>query len=105
MERFELNSADKKAFRKYSMGMKQKLALIQAFMEQPELILLDEPTNSLDDSGIEVLREVILESKERGALIILTSHNRAEIDLLSDKIYSVNQGELREEENGTAVFK
>ena len=97
MERFELNPSDKKPYRKYSLGMKQKLALIQAFMESPELILLDEPTNSLDDVSISILRTVILEQKERGATILISSHNKEEIQYLSDRIFLMKDGTLSED--------
>lgn len=79
MERFHLDPADKKAYRKYSLGMKQKLGIIAAIMETPELIILDEPMNGLDEESIEILKDMILELKEKGKLIILSCHDSEEL--------------------------
>lgn len=79
MERFHLDPADKKAYRKYSLGMKQKLGIIAAIMEMPELIILDEPMNGLDEESIEILKDMILELKEKGKLIILSCHDSEEL--------------------------
>ena len=65
--RVGLDPKDKRVFGKYSMGMKQRLVIAQAIMENPDIIMLDEPTNGLDDSGINKIREVIMEEKNRGA--------------------------------------
>ncbi len=96
--RVGLNPDDKRTYRKYSLGMKQRIAIAQAIMEHPDILLLDEPTNALDESGIELLRKIIEEEKERGALILLASHSREDIELLSDEIYTMNNGVLKKEE-------
>lgn len=91
-----LNPDDKRSFRKYSMGMKQRLIISQAIMEKPDIIILDEPTNALDESGVIEVRNIIEEEKQRGAIILLASHNRQDIDILADHIYILNQGKIME---------
>ena len=76
--------------------MKQKLAIAQAIMEKPDVLLLDEPMNALDEPSVAVIRNVLLEEKARGALIIVASHIREDIDLLSDKILYMEEGKLIE---------
>ena len=75
--------------------MKQRLAIAQAIMESPDVIMLDEPTNGLDDSGVELIRKLIMEEKRRGAIVLLASHNRDDIMLLADRLYQIEAGELR----------
>ena len=65
-------------------------------MEKPELLLLDEPTNALDEKSVKRVRHIIEEERERGALIVLTSHRKEDIDLLCDKTYRMVQGALEE---------
>lgn len=96
LERVGLNPGDKRTYRKYSLGMKQRLAIAQAIMESPDVIMLDEPTNGLDDSGVELIRKLIMEEKQRGAIVLLASHNRDDIRLLADKLYHIDSGELTE---------
>lgn len=84
MKRLDLDPTLKKPVRKYSMGMRQKLAIAQAIMEKPEVILLDEPTNALDEKSIENFRIMLKEERDRGALILFASHNKDDIEQLSD---------------------
>lgn len=92
--RVGLNPRDKRVYRKYSLGMKQRLAIAQAVMEEPDVIMLDEPTNALDETGVEEIRKVILEEKERGALILVASHNKEDIQVLADEWYRVEKGRV-----------
>lgn len=85
---------DKRVYRKYSLGMKQRLAIAQAVMESPDVIMLDEPTNGLDNEGVELIRKLIGEEKERGAIVLLASHNKEDIKLLSDEVYRLDSGML-----------
>lgn len=94
---FDLDPNDKKPFRKYSLGMKQKLSLIQALMEKPELLILDEPTNALDDISVIKLREILVREKERGATILLASHNKEDIELLCEQIFKLDNGGILDE--------
>lgn len=94
IERVGLNPDDKRTYRKYSLGMKQRLAIAQAIMERPDVLMLDEPTNGLDDDGVHKIRELILAEKARGAIILLASHNQEDIRILSDHLFRIEQGRL-----------
>ncbi len=100
MARAGLDPADKRAYRKYSLGMKQRLAVAQAVMEKPDVLMLDEPTNGLDDAGVEKIRQIILKEKERGALILLASHNKEDMALLADTLYRMENGRVAAQEAG-----
>ena len=67
-------------------------------MEKPSILLLDEPTNDLDEEGMESVRRIILEEKKRGALILIASHNRTDIDVLADEVYEVKEGKVSRKE-------
>lgn len=94
ISRVGLDPYDKRLYGKYSLGMKQRLAVAQAIMESPDVIMLDEPTNALDETGVEEIRQIILDEKERGALILLASHNKEDIQLLADELYRVEKGHV-----------
>lgn len=94
IQRVGLDPADKRPFRKYSLGMKQRLVIAQAIMESPELLVLDEPTNALDAEGVLLFREIIREEKERGATVLIASHNSEDIQQLCDKIFFMQSGRL-----------
>ncbi len=98
--RVGLDPYDKRLYGKYSLGMKQRLAVAQAIMEKPDVIMLDEPTNALDETGVEEIRKIILEEKARGALILLASHNKADIQVLADEWYRVENGQVIKQEAG-----
>lgn len=74
--------------------MKQRLAVAQAIMEKPDIIMLDEPTNGLDENGVQLIREIVTQEKERGALILLASHSAEDIKLLSDKVIHISEGKI-----------
>lgn len=100
ISRVGLDPYDNRIYGKYSLGMKQRLILAQAVMEKPDILMLDEPTNALDESGVEEIRRLILQEKERGALILLASHNKCDIEILTDEIFRMENGHiLRREEN------
>ncbi len=84
-----LDSADKKHVGKYSMGMRQRLGIAQAIMEKPDILVLDEPMNALDKNGVEEMRRLFLKMKSEGKLILLTSHNREDIEILCDEVIIV----------------
>ncbi len=92
IERVGLEPMDKRTFRKYSLGMKQRLVIAQAIMEKPDIIMLDEPTNALDESGVALVRSIIAEEKGRGAIILLASHNKEDIQLLADQVHHMEHG-------------
>lgn len=95
--RVGLNPDDKKIVKKFSLGMKQRLAIAQAVFEKPDIILLDEPTNAIDDDGVELVKQILLEEKERGATIIITSHDLDELREISDEIFVMKDGKLKDE--------
>jgi ABC-2 type transport system ATP-binding protein len=79
---------------KYSLGMRQRLGIAQAIMEDPELLILDEPFNGLDRQGVEEMRNLLLQLKTQGKTILLASHNGEDIDLLCDHVFRMEQGVL-----------
>ena len=89
-----LDPDDRKKAKKYSLGMKQKLGIAAALMEKPDLILLDEPTNALDENSTKILKDILLEHKRRGALLIVACHIREELEYLSDEIICLNEGHV-----------
>lgn len=89
-----------KSVSKYSLGMKQRLRLAQALMEDDALLILDEPMNGLDNDGVEDIRKLLLAEKEKGKTILLASHNRDDIDILCDFVYEMDKGEIISESRG-----
>jgi ABC-2 type transport system ATP-binding protein len=94
--RVGLDPADKRPYSKYSLGMKQRLGIAQAVMEKPQLILLDEPTNAIDEDGVEKIHTVIQEEQKRGATILIASHISSDLRLLCSRFFKMNDGELKE---------
>ena len=82
----------KKPVGKYSLGMRQRLGLAQAIMENPSILILDEPFNGLDKTGVAHMREVIKGLREQGKTIILASHNQMDIDELCDTVCEMDAG-------------
>lgn len=97
IQRVGLDPQDKRVFGKYSMGMKQRLVIAQAIMEKPDVIMLDEPTNGLDETGVREIRHLIEQEKERGALILLASHNKDDMRMLADWVYRIADGSIERE--------
>lgn len=97
LEKVGLHDVKGKKVRTYSLGMKQKLAIAQAIFEHPKLLLLDEPTNALDEESINDIRKLLLELKEKGVLIIVASHNKEDIELLSDVKINMADGKIKSE--------
>lgn len=91
-----LDPDDKKWVGKYSLGMRQRLAIAQAIMENPDILILDEPFNGLDDHGVADMRELFLELKRLGKTILVASHNPEDIRLLCDRVYRMNAGVLEQ---------
>lgn len=89
-----LTDAKDKAFGKYSLGMKQRLAIGQAIMEYPKILMLDEPTNAIDEEGIKVLKEIVTSEKNKGILILLASHEKEIIDELADEVFTMAEGKI-----------
>ena len=95
LERLGLKADDRRNIKKYSLGMKQKVSLIQAFMNKPDLIILDEPTNALDEESVRTLSEIITQTnKDKGTTFIIASHDRANLDGLCDEIIEMRDGKI-----------
>ncbi len=94
MGKVGLDAKSKKHVGKYSMGMRQRLAIAQAIMENPDFLILDEPFNGLDNQGVSEMRELFLELKKEGKVILLASHNSEDIKILCDRVYSMEAGKL-----------
>ncbi len=92
IQRVGLDPNNKLPVKKYSLGMRQRLLIAQAIMEQPDFLFLDEPTNSIDQSGTAIIRQIILEEAQRGAVILMASHIGEDITQLCEEIYSVDAG-------------
>ena len=88
--------ASKKKYRKYSLGMKQRLGIAAAIMENPDIIILDEPTNALDTAGVKLVKGILQKQKERGALCILSCHDLPVLESLSDEIIKLEEGKIIE---------
>ncbi|HAZ90933.1 MAG TPA: multidrug ABC transporter ATP-binding protein [Eubacterium sp.] len=94
IEKVGLDPADKRPFRKYSLGMKQRIVLAQAIMEEPKILFLDEPTNALDEDGVDMIRKIVLDMKKTGVIILIASHNKEDISILVDEVYRIKEGKI-----------
>lgn len=94
MEQVGLNPDLKRHVRKYSLGMRQRLGLAQAIMENPDLLILDEPMNGLDKDGAADMRKYLLDLKAQGKTILIASHSAEDIDILCDTVCEIDKGRL-----------
>lgn len=94
IEEVGLSDAGKKKYKKYSLGMKQRLGIAAAILGSPEIVILDEPTNALDDAGKEMVKKVIKKQKDRGALVIISCHDMQTLEELSDEIIRLKEGKV-----------
>ena len=97
LEMVGLGNVGRKHVSKFSMGMRQRLAIAQAVMESPKLLILDEPINGMDEKGVEEMRRLILARKAAGTTIILSSHNIEDIRILCDQVYRIDAGVVMRE--------
>lgn len=94
LERVGLMEDCDKKYGKYSLGMKQKLGIANAIMNEPDIIILDEPINALDEDSVVIIRDSLFELREKGKLIVIACHDREELDFLSDEIYIMSHGKV-----------
>lgn len=94
MEKVGLDPTNKEKVKAYSLGMKQKLAIAQAIMENPTYLILDEPTNGIDKEGVVRIRQLLKELNEKGTTILFTSHNGEDIAELAQVILEMDEGKL-----------
>lgn len=86
--------SSKKKYKSYSLGMKQRLGIAGAILEHPDIVILDEPTNSLDTDGVELVKQIVRQEKERGAIVIIACHDMDILDELADDIHYLENGSL-----------
>ena len=98
MERLGLDSYEKKKYKKYSLGMKQKLGIAAAFMENPQLIILDEPVNALDEESIKKFENLMDEARNQKKIIIISCHDSEELYRFSDEILYIDNGKVTKQE-------
>lgn len=89
-----LDAKSKKWVGKYSLGMKQRLGIAQAIMEEPDLLILDEPMNGLDEHGVKAIRSLLANYKKQGRIILITSHNKEDIITLCDEWFYLKEGKI-----------
>lgn len=99
MRKVGLEPNNRKSVGHYSLGMRQRLAIAQAIMENPPILILDEPMNGLDKRGVEEMRSLFLKLKEEGKAILMASHNKEDISVLCDRVYEIDDGKLNEIKN------
>ncbi|MCD7723399.1 MAG: ABC transporter ATP-binding protein [Clostridiales bacterium] len=92
-----LDPDDKKKVKEFSLGMRQKLNIAQAIFENPQIILLDEPTNALDEKSVIAVRNILIDLRSKGKIIIIASHNKEDLDALCDKIILIEDGKIRKD--------
>lgn len=98
IEQIGLNPDDKRTYRKYSLGMKQRLGIAAAVMEKPDIVILDEPINALDEAGAKQVRDILWELRDNGSIIILACHDSDELQFLSDEIFTISEGKITGQE-------
>ena len=97
LEKVGLNPVNPTSIKKYSTGMKKRLLIAQAIMEPADILIMDEPTNGLDESGIELLYQIVEEIQKKGTIILITSHNKEDIHSMCDCVYRMKEGRLWQE--------
>ncbi len=104
MRRLGLDPENRTRVARYSLGMKQKLAIVQAIMEDQEVLVLDEPFNALDRAAVENVRTLLAEHRRAGGTVVFTSHNPEDITLLAEEIYHVEGGGLTREAGAATLL-
>lgn len=94
LERVGLERKDRRTYRKYSLGMKQKLGIANAIMGEPDIIILDEPINALDEESVARVKDCLIELRDKGKLIIIACHDKEELEYLSDVIFKLEDGKV-----------
>lgn len=95
-----LDPESKKHVGKYSLGMRQRLGLAQALMENPDILLLDEPLSGLDNDGVEEMHQLLMQQKEQGKLLVIASHSKEDIEVLCDEVFRFDKGKMIAHEVG-----
>lgn len=94
LELVGLSASEKKKVQNYSLGMKQKLAIAMAIMDNPKILILDEPLNAIDDVSVKKIRQIILEFKKKDRIVLIASHYKDDIEFLCDEVYEMQKGTI-----------
>lgn len=97
LKKVELAPENPAPIKTYSTGMRKRLLIAQAIMEPSDIVIMDEPTNGLDDTGVELLYKLVAEMKENGMLVLITSHSKEDINVMCDMVYRMKEGKLWQE--------
>lgn len=95
LDSLQLHWISDKKVKNFSLGMKQKLGIAQAIMENQEILILDEPMNGLDKEGVNIVRKRLLEEKDKGKTILLASHIQEDIEILCDNVFEMDNGNIQ----------
>ncbi len=95
LKKVKLDNDMNKKYNEYSLGMKQKLGIVQVLMEEPKIMIFDEPFNGIEDETAMIIRNILLEEKKKDKLIIIASHIKEDIELLCDEVYHVDGGKIK----------
>lgn len=98
LQRVGLDPEDKRKYKKYSLGMKQRLGIAAAIMENPRILLLDEPTNALDAEGTALFSKILEQEKEKGTLVMLSCHDESRLREYADIIVEIEDGRIKKQE-------
>lgn len=98
-----LDPESKLPVRRYSLGMRQRLGIAQAIMNNPDILILDEPMNGLDDEGVDWLRKLLLQKRDEQKLILIASHSKEDIDLLCDETFRMKKGKIEQVQPDTGI--
>lgn len=94
MKAVGLNPDEKKSFKKYSLGMKQKLGIVQAIMEYPDVIILDEPINALDEESVKKINLIMEDFRKDNKVVLISNHNNEELEAICNEIYTIDNGKI-----------
>lgn len=95
LQKVGLEPADKRRIEKYSLGMRQRLIIAQAIMEQPDFLFLDEPTNAIDKDGVNLVYDIIRQEAARGAVVLIASHIDRDISYIADARFTIEKGKIQ----------
>lgn len=95
MKRLNMEGEKNKKYSKYSLGTKQKLGIAQVLMEDPDIMILDEPLNGIENKTAEIIRNILKEEKAKGKIILIASHIKEDIENLADEVYEVDGGRVK----------
>lgn len=94
MKKLNLFNQKDKQFKKYSLGTKQKLGIAQVLMENPDLIILDEPLNGVEKESAEIIRNILIEEKNKGKIIVIATHIKDDVEMLCEEVFKMEDGKI-----------